>query len=73
MSSFLTLTKLVVHEGVVSSTFTTTHFSYTGIPNGVIKGMIMQDNSSISSSISLLDVKLHMHIFNLKMVKEHRL
>ena len=56
MSSFLTLTKLVVHEGVVSSTFTTMHFSYTRIPNGVIKVITMQDNSSILSSISLLDM-----------------
>ena len=55
MSSFVTITKLVMHEGVVSSTFTTTHFSYTQIPNGVIK-ITMQDNSSIMSSISLVDM-----------------
>ena len=35
------LTKLVVHKVVVSSTFTTTLFSYTRIPNGVIKVIIM--------------------------------
>ena len=40
MSSFFALTKLVVHERVVSST----HFSYTRIPNGVIKMITMQDN-----------------------------
>ena len=47
----VTLTKLVVHEGVVSSTFTTMHFSYTRIPNGAIKVISMQDTSSILLSI----------------------
>ena len=51
MSSFITLTKLVVHEGIVSSM----HFSYTRIPNGVIKMITMQDNSSILLSIPILD------------------
>ena len=35
-----------------------THFSYTRIPNGVIKVITMQDNYSILSSISLLDTQL---------------
>ena len=71
MSFFLALTKLVMHEDVVSSTFTTTHLSYTRIPNGVIKMIIMQNNSSISSFISILDTQLHTHThtFNLSMVK----
>ena len=59
MLSFLTLTKLVVHEGqdegAVSSTFTTMHFFYTQITNGVIKVITIQDNYSISSSIYLLN------------------
>ena len=61
MPSFLTLAKLVVHEGVVSSTFTTTHFSYTRIPNGVIKVITMQDNSCILLFISLLDMYIATH------------
>ena len=76
MSSFLTLTKLVVHEGVVSSTFTTTHFSYTWIPNGVIKVITMPDNSFISSSFSLLDTYIATSAhrwFNFKTVKESHL